>query len=315
MEEQEYLHSRSEQYKRLLQDVRWQLKKKAVLRRDEFSCQQCGAKKVQLEVHHIRYVNGKMPWDYDGSDLITLCDKCHEKITDYEKYETLVPGGYFYHKGHRGVGIVEELHYDNLWFHACWTETDRDVDDNGKLEDHGRIYVEDQAYREDVRPATQSEIDDFWMKIGKYCSDNSIYYHFGRHLRTLLPESHPIRKRIKDAFNEAKEGYERNRNFLYEKYNGTLLVSDEYYASFRDERSDYLMGDLPYDVLPRAIFKVYKKQDIKNSIKTGKYAPREMYIFEKFDFSNFRSANESDMIEFYEYNRKCEEHKPRTNWP
>lgn len=50
------------------------------LDRDEYTCQYCGAKKVRLEVHHIRFRQ------HGGSDdlenLITLCEKCHDDLHD-----------------------------------------------------------------------------------------------------------------------------------------------------------------------------------------------------------------------------------------
>lgn len=32
-----------------------------------------------LQVHHLKYVVNKKSWEYDDSDLITLCKECHEK--------------------------------------------------------------------------------------------------------------------------------------------------------------------------------------------------------------------------------------------
>lgn len=48
------------------------------LDRDNYTCQCCGAKKVRLEVHHIRFrQNGGSD---DLENLITLCEDCHKKI-------------------------------------------------------------------------------------------------------------------------------------------------------------------------------------------------------------------------------------------
>lgn len=35
-----------------------------------------------LQVHHKRYILGKLPWQYSNSDLITLCNYCHQKLHD-----------------------------------------------------------------------------------------------------------------------------------------------------------------------------------------------------------------------------------------
>lgn len=41
-------------------------------------CSKCGSSQ-NLQVHHLRYVWGKMAWEYKDKDLIVLCDSCHEK--------------------------------------------------------------------------------------------------------------------------------------------------------------------------------------------------------------------------------------------
>lgn len=57
----------------------WQRKRREVLKRDEFTCQECGraAEEIQLEVHH------KQPVSQGGSDepenLMSLCVDCHAK--------------------------------------------------------------------------------------------------------------------------------------------------------------------------------------------------------------------------------------------
>jgi 5-methylcytosine-specific restriction endonuclease McrA len=38
-----------------------------------------------LQVHHLKYYNGRSIWDYDESDLITLCKSCHQKLHVKEK--------------------------------------------------------------------------------------------------------------------------------------------------------------------------------------------------------------------------------------
>ena len=57
--------------------------RKAAILRDNCTCQECGRKNCKLEVHHIRARK------YGGADtignLITLCEKCHQKIEGREK--------------------------------------------------------------------------------------------------------------------------------------------------------------------------------------------------------------------------------------
>lgn len=62
-------------------DPRWQKKRLKVLNRDEFRCQLCWDDKTTLNVHHKYYKKGKNPWEYPMKALITLCEKCHKKIS------------------------------------------------------------------------------------------------------------------------------------------------------------------------------------------------------------------------------------------
>ena len=45
-----------ERYEQELDDARWKLKANNIRKRDNHECQLCGAKKTQLDVHHIRYL-------------------------------------------------------------------------------------------------------------------------------------------------------------------------------------------------------------------------------------------------------------------
>lgn len=64
-----------------LKDPRWQKKRLEIMQRDDFSCQVCSSKDNTLNVHHRLYRKGKSPWEYDDSDLVTLCEKCHGEVT------------------------------------------------------------------------------------------------------------------------------------------------------------------------------------------------------------------------------------------
>jgi hypothetical protein len=48
--------------------------------RDKFTCQSCRDALSTLNVHHRYYEKGKSPWEYPESALVTLCEKCHERI-------------------------------------------------------------------------------------------------------------------------------------------------------------------------------------------------------------------------------------------
>jgi 5-methylcytosine-specific restriction endonuclease McrA len=65
-----------------LKDPRWQKKRLEVFQRDGFSCRACGDTTKTLNVHHLRYKKGGEPWESPLSDLMTLCEYCHEEETN-----------------------------------------------------------------------------------------------------------------------------------------------------------------------------------------------------------------------------------------
>ena len=65
-------------YYELLRDPRWQKKRLEVMERDEFKCTACGDSTKTLNVHHLAYRKGTMPWDYEAEKLTTLCEPCHK---------------------------------------------------------------------------------------------------------------------------------------------------------------------------------------------------------------------------------------------
>lgn len=71
-------------YKEFLKDGRWQRKRLEIMERDDFKCKQCGATN-DLQVHHLRYFNGRKPWEYSNEDLVTLCGKCHRNAHEHQE--------------------------------------------------------------------------------------------------------------------------------------------------------------------------------------------------------------------------------------
>jgi len=61
-------------YKRYLNGNKWDAKRKAVLARDGYMCQRCGASNTMLHVHHLTY--NRIFRERLG-DLQTLCAGCH----------------------------------------------------------------------------------------------------------------------------------------------------------------------------------------------------------------------------------------------
>ena len=67
---------RTERYREYLKTDAWQRKRYVVFKRDNWTCQECGAKAT--EVHHLKYAKyqiGKEPIDW----LVSLCSACHRK--------------------------------------------------------------------------------------------------------------------------------------------------------------------------------------------------------------------------------------------
>ena len=67
---------RTERYREYLKTDAWQRKRYVVFKRDNWTCQECGAKAT--EVHHLKYAKyqiGKEPIDW----LVSLCSPCHRK--------------------------------------------------------------------------------------------------------------------------------------------------------------------------------------------------------------------------------------------
>lgn len=64
-------------YSEQLRHPNWQRKRLEALQRSDFTCERCDDKETTLNVHHRRYVKGRLAWEYDLSDLCVLCEPCH----------------------------------------------------------------------------------------------------------------------------------------------------------------------------------------------------------------------------------------------
>jgi hypothetical protein len=54
-----------------------------IRRRDNFTCQICGARKVVLDVHHVIPISHNLEKALDPSNCVTLCKPCHRKTDTY----------------------------------------------------------------------------------------------------------------------------------------------------------------------------------------------------------------------------------------
>lgn len=77
---------KKETYAELLKNPLWQKKRLEIMQRDNFTCQHCGYQDKELQVHHRVYHKGAKPWEYEDSELITLCCDCHEEETESKQY-------------------------------------------------------------------------------------------------------------------------------------------------------------------------------------------------------------------------------------
>lgn len=68
-----------EKYQKYLKDERWLKKREEVFNKKGYVCCKCGSR-FGLQVHHLRYKDGKKPWEYPLDNLIVLCDKCHHEV-------------------------------------------------------------------------------------------------------------------------------------------------------------------------------------------------------------------------------------------
>lgn len=64
-------------YSDKLRDPRWQKKRLEILEAAAFTCEDCGNKENELQVHHCFYAKGREPWEYNRNSLICVCVDCH----------------------------------------------------------------------------------------------------------------------------------------------------------------------------------------------------------------------------------------------
>lgn len=191
-----------ERYSQMLTDERWILKAENIRIRDNHTCRLCKKKHVQLDVHHIRYIDGRAAWDYDDGDLATLCHECHEKLHERQaKRDSFYRGCYFYSNYFQGVGIVTSVDDSGINFEVCWTENLRCIN-----EERPRLYLVGSADWNDIRHPTYEEICDFWDKCTKYCHPETIDMWLTRYFKDYLEPSHPIIEKLRKYQEEQKHG-------------------------------------------------------------------------------------------------------------
>lgn len=71
-------------YKNQLRTLNWKIKRFKILKRDNFCCLVCKSED-NLQVHHTKYIQGRMAWEYPDDVLHTLCGGCHIKAHENTK--------------------------------------------------------------------------------------------------------------------------------------------------------------------------------------------------------------------------------------
>ena len=83
--------SEKERHDKELQSKQWKKKREEVFERYGKQCVECGSTS-NVQVHHLVYRKGRHIWEYDVSELLPLCKKCHQKVHEdtnhkfHEKY-------------------------------------------------------------------------------------------------------------------------------------------------------------------------------------------------------------------------------------
>lgn len=70
---------KKDEFLKQIKSPHWQKKRLEIMERDNFTCQYCLDTENTLTVHHKSYKEGVNYWDYADSELITLCEYCHEQ--------------------------------------------------------------------------------------------------------------------------------------------------------------------------------------------------------------------------------------------
>jgi hypothetical protein len=81
-------------YNELLKHPKWQKKRLKILERDNWKCTHCLAPNNTLHVHHRYGYRGIKPWEYDDSELQTLCEFCHDLLKNTIPGSVQLLGGF-----------------------------------------------------------------------------------------------------------------------------------------------------------------------------------------------------------------------------
>ena len=69
-------------YFELMKTEEWKSFREDVLERYKHQCWWCGDTK-RLNVHHLVYKEGRLPWEYSMNDVRVYCMYCHSALHEY----------------------------------------------------------------------------------------------------------------------------------------------------------------------------------------------------------------------------------------
>jgi len=269
-------------------ELQWIFKSDNIRIRDNYTCRLCGAKDVPLDVHHIRYISGREAWDYEDGDLVTLCKKCHEAMHNVDLSKKLKVGDYFYHIYYNGVGIVERLQEDKIGFNVCWQESG--------LKANGHLVIKSEAMLTDIRPATREEIRTFWGNVNKQLDNKTIVEHLYDYIEEYLPADHPIKERIERPYKNAIAQKFAIECKLIERYQSTVLISEDDYAGFCTVHSK--CTDDPF---PKPGFHITPKKQMEGkAIEFSKI----VVAYNDLDFHKYRTPTQEEIAKYESYYEK-----------
>lgn len=83
----EFMTDTMKTYAEKLKDPRWTTFREKAFNYHRRDCQNCGQEtdfSRGIQVHHLKYIKSREPWDYEMDDVMILCGFCHEDIHDAE---------------------------------------------------------------------------------------------------------------------------------------------------------------------------------------------------------------------------------------
>lgn len=108
----------------LYRTLSWKQRCQEIIEADGNTCCECGRMppEVILQVHHLKYIKGKKPWEYSSEDLITLCKGCHARKHNILKE---IPQDGWIYEGYEDLGGLwgtcdlcgSELRYEHYIYH------------------------------------------------------------------------------------------------------------------------------------------------------------------------------------------------------